>query len=66
MTGELGKRPSKDAEKQSEITDVRKAFKTAEAKMPDIVGLFSTLTQKLTHFHIKAINQRAFRYNQTT
>ena len=33
-------------------TDAMKAFRTREMKMPDIVGLSPTLTQKLTHFHI--------------
>lgn len=51
MTGETRKRPPKNTEKQAGIRDTKKAFKTTELKMPDIVGLFSILTQKLTHFH---------------
>src|ERR1039458_7440830 len=30
--------------------DTMKAFRTTELQMPDIIGLFSILTQKLTHF----------------
>ena len=52
MTGKPRKRPPKNTGIQSEITGAMKAFRTTEVKMPDIVGLFSTLTQKLTQFHI--------------
>jgi hypothetical protein len=50
--GKAAKAAPKDTEKQWEITDAMKAFRTTELQIPDIVGLSSILTQKLTHFHV--------------
>jgi hypothetical protein len=38
MDGRAAKAAPKDSEKQSEIVDARKAFRTTELKIRDIVG----------------------------